>query len=165
MKRSVVVVLSAAALAIGAVAVADVAWNGIIKTDMASLTATRDVGQSMVIPAPEPTFGGVIANNAYDSTAWWAPAIAPPKGAPNVLLVLIDDEGFGASSTFGGAIPMPVSDSLARQGLRFTNFHTTSLCSPTRAALITGRNDGLVGFEQVASAPRDSYIGECPLAK
>jgi arylsulfatase len=125
-------------------------WNGVVRTDMSSIGATRDVSQSKVIPAPQPPFGGIIKRNVYDSTAWWPPTNAPKKGAPNVLLVLIDDEGFGAPSTFGGLIPMPTSDQLAKEGLRYTNFHTTALCSPTRAALITGRNHGAVGFEQIA---------------
>lgn len=125
-------------------------WNGVVRTDRSSIGATRDVSQSKVIPAPQPPFGGIIKRNAYDSTAWWPPVNAPKKGAPNVLLVLIDDEGFGAPSTFGGLIPMPTSDQLAKEGLRYTNFHTTALCSPTRAALITGRNHGAVGFEQIA---------------
>jgi arylsulfatase A-like enzyme len=140
----------AVAGAIVATTLAAEQWNGIIKTDMASLLTPRDVSQSTVIPAPEPTYGGVIDKDAYKSTAWWPPAIAPKKGSPNVLLVLIDDEGFAANSTFGGLIPTPTSDQLAKEGLRYTNFHTTSLCSPTRAALITGRNDGSVGYEQVA---------------
>jgi arylsulfatase len=139
-----------AAVLVPIAAVAQEAWNGLVKTDMDSIGATRDVSQSKVIPAPELPFGGVIKRNAYDSTAWWPPAVAPKKGAPNVLLVLIDDEGFGAPSTFGGGVPTPVSDQLAQHGLRYTNFHTTALCSPTRAALITGRNHGLVGFEQIA---------------
>ena len=66
--------------------------------------------------------------------------LAAPKGAPNVLLILTDDVGFGASSTFGGPIPTPTYDKLAKSGLRYNRFHTTALCSPTRAALITGRN-------------------------
>jgi arylsulfatase A-like enzyme len=135
---------------LGAATLAADEWNGIIKTDMSSLLTTRDVSQSTVIPAPEPTFGGIIDKDSYKSTAWWTPEIAPKKGSPNILLVLIDDEGFAANSSFGGLIPTPVSDGLAKEGLRFNNFHTTSLCSPTRAALITGRNDGAVGFEQVA---------------
>ncbi|MBV8171618.1 MAG: sulfatase-like hydrolase/transferase [Candidatus Eremiobacteraeota bacterium] len=148
MKRGIVVAL--VVLALAGLAYGAEQWNGIIKTDMASLITTRDVGQSTVIPEPTPTYGGNIQRNAYDSTAWWEPQIAPHKGAPNILLVLIDDEGFGAPSTFGGLIPMPNSDALAKQGLRYTNFHTTSLCSPTRAALITGRNHGAVGFEMIA---------------
>jgi len=148
MKRSMVTVIVVFFL-VSAAAAATV-WNGMVKTDMTSVSSTRSVGDSTIIPAPEPTFGGVIDKNASQSTAWYAPAIVPPKNAPNVLLVLIDDEGFGASSTFGGMIPMPYQDALAKQGLRYNNFHTTSLCSPTRAALITGRNHGMVGFEMIA---------------
>ena len=67
-------------------------------------------------------------------------------GAPKILLILTDDVGFGAPSTFGGVIPTPALDRIAANGLRYTNFHSTSLCSPTRIALITGRNHHLVGF-------------------
>ncbi len=70
----------------------------------------------------------------------------PPKGAPNVLLIMTDDVGFGAPGTFGGVIPTPAMDRIAKDGLRYTNFHSTSLCSPTRAAIITGRNHHSVGF-------------------
>ena len=98
------------------------------------------------LPPPDPAFGGVIKEKASESTAWWAPRVVPPKGAPNVLLIMTDDQGFGAPSTFGGVIPTPAMDRIAAQGLRYTNFHSTSLCSPTRAALITGRNHHSVGF-------------------
>src|ERR1700754_1942228 len=98
------------------------------------------------LPTPDPKFGGVIEQKASDSKAWWAPRVVPPKGAPNVLLVMTDDQGFGAPSTFGGVIPTPNMDRIANAGLRYTNFHSTSLCSPTRAALITGRNHHSVGF-------------------
>ncbi len=98
------------------------------------------------LPAPDPKFGGVIEQTAPQSTPWWAPRIVPPAGAPNVLLIMTDDEGFGAPSTFGGVIPTPTLDRIANSGLRYTNFHSTSLCSPTRAALITGRNHHSVGF-------------------
>lgn len=97
------------------------------------------------LPPPPPTFGGVIKEKASESTPWWAPRVVPPKDAPNVLLIMTDDQGFGAPSTFGGVIPTPAMDRIANQGLRFTNFHSTSLCSPTRAALITGRNHHSVG--------------------
>ncbi|EJJ28415.1 arylsulfatase [Rhizobium sp. CF142] len=97
------------------------------------------------LPPPTPNFGGVIKEKASESQPWWAPRIVPPKGAPNVLLIMTDDQGFGAPSTFGGVIPTPAMDRIANQGLRFTNFHSTSLCSPTRAALITGRNHHSVG--------------------
>ena len=70
----------------------------------------------------------------------------PPKGAPNVLLIMTDDSGFGAPGTFGGVVPTPAMDRIAKSGLRYTNFHSASLCSPSRAALITGRNHHVAGF-------------------
>jgi len=106
-------------------------------------TTTLDPKQ---VPGPNPKFGGVIKEKASESTPWWAPRVVPPKGAPNVLLIMTDDQGFGAPSTFGGVIPTPAMDRIAKAGLRYTNFHSTSLCSPTRAALITGRNHHSVGF-------------------
>ncbi|MGB4335814.1 MAG: arylsulfatase [Chromatiaceae bacterium] len=98
------------------------------------------------LPPPDPKFGGVIKEKASDSKPWWAPRVVPPKGAPNVLLIMTDDSGFGAPSTFGGVVPTPALDRIAQDGLRYTNFHSTSLCSPTRAALITGRNHHVAGF-------------------
>jgi arylsulfatase A-like enzyme len=98
------------------------------------------------LPPPDPKFGGVIKERASESTPWWAPRVVPPKGAPNVLLIMTDDDGFGSPSTFGGVIPTPALDRIAKSGVRYTNFHSTSLCSPTRAALITGRNHHSVGF-------------------
>ena len=108
-----------------------------------SATTTIDGKQ---LPPPDPKFGGVIKENAAQSKPWWAPRVVPPKGAPNVLLIMTDDVGFGAPSTFGGVIPTPALDRIAKTGLRYTNFHSTALCSPTRAALITGRNHHSVGF-------------------
>jgi arylsulfatase A-like enzyme len=108
-----------------------------------SATATIDGTQ---LPAPEPKFGGVIKNDALQSKPWWAPRIVPPKEAPNVLLIITDDAGFGVPSTFGGVIPTPTLDRVAANGLRYNNIHSTALCSPTRAALITGRNHHSVGF-------------------
>ena len=104
------------------------------------------------LPPPDPKFGGVIKEKASESTAWWPPRVVPPKGAPNVLLIMTDDEGFGAPSTFGGVIPTPALDRIANAGLRYTQFHSTSLCSPTRAALITGRNHHVAGFGVVGEA-------------
>jgi arylsulfatase len=98
------------------------------------------------IPAPPQKFQGQINLNAVDSKPAWPARVVPPKGAPNILLILTDDVGFGAPSTFGGVIPTPAMDRIAANGLRYTNFHSTSLCSPTRAALITGRNHHSVGF-------------------
>jgi len=104
------------------------------------------------LPAPDPKFGGVIKEKATESKAWWPPRIVPPKGAPNVLLIMTDDCGYGAPSTFGGVIPTPALDRIAKNGLRYTQFHSTSLCSPTRAALITGRNHHVAGFGVVGEA-------------
>ncbi|MEP9348616.1 arylsulfatase [Xanthobacter sp. KR7-225] len=102
------------------------------------------------IPAPPQAFGGEIKDLAQDSKPYWPARIVPPPGAPNVLLIMTDDVGFGAPSTFGGVIPTPALDRIANDGLRYTNFHSTSLCSPTRAALITGRNHHSVGFGVIA---------------
>jgi arylsulfatase A-like enzyme len=93
-----------------------------------------------VLPIPEQSFHGKIGRTAAESTPDFPKPIAAPKGAPNVLLIMTDDVGWGASSTFGGPIPTPTYDKLAKAGLRYNQFHTTALCSPTRAALITGRN-------------------------
>lgn len=93
-----------------------------------------------VLPRPEQSFKGHIGRTVGDSTKDFPQEIKAPKGAPNILLILTDDVGFGASSTFGGPVPTPTMDRLANEGLRYTQFHTTALCSPTRAALLTGRN-------------------------
>src|SRR6476619_1836418 len=90
------------------------------------------------IPPPPAVFGGEIREKASESKPWWAPRVVPPKAAPNVLLIMTDDSGFGAPGTFGGVVPTPALDRIANSGIRYTNFHSTSLCSPTRAALITG---------------------------
>jgi arylsulfatase len=116
------------------------------------------------LPPPPPTFGGTINMAAKDSKSYWPPQIVPPKGAPNVLLIMTDDQGYGVSGTFGGVIPTPNMDRVAKMGLRYTQFHSTALCSPTRAALITGRNHHSVGFgvisEQATGFPGyDSVIG------
>ncbi len=97
-------------------------------------------GAQQVLPKPEQDFKGKIGRTAADSTPDFPSPLEAPKGAPNVLLILTDDVGFSAASTFGGAIPTPTFDKLAKAGLRYNTFHTTALCSPTRAALITGRN-------------------------
>lgn len=94
--------------------------------------------------AQEQPYQGKIGKTFDQSKEWWPTPTTAPKDAPNVIWILIDDVGFGASSTFGGIIPTPTFDSLANQGLRYTNFHTTAICAPTRAALLTGRNSGTV---------------------
>ncbi len=132
--------------------------TGVIGSPSATTTIS---GQQL--PAPDPKFGGVIKDDAQQSKAWWPPTVVPPKQAPNVLLIMTDDAGYGVSSTFGGVIPTPVLDRIAQMGLRYTQFHSTALCSPTRAALITGRNHHSVGFgvisEQATGFPGyDSII-------
>ena len=116
------------------------------------------------LPPPPPKFGGVIKELATDSTPWWPPRVVPPKGAPNVLLIMTDDQGYGVPSTFGGVIPTPNLDRIAKAGLRYIQFHSTALCSPTRAALITGRNHHSVGFGVIGELSTgypgyDSVIG------
>lgn len=102
------------------------------------------------LPNPPFPFEGTIGQDAKNSKPYWPPSIVPPKGAPNVLLIMTDDAGYGISSTFGGVIPTPAMDDLAKSGIRYTQFHSTALCSPSRAALITGRNHHSVGFGVIA---------------
>src|SRR5207302_2106876 len=109
-------------------------------------------------------FGGVISLTAKDSKPWWPPKVVPPQGAPNVLLIITDDAGYGVAGTFGGVIPTPALDRVAKLGLRYTQFHSTALCSPTRAALITGRNhhsvgNGVIGELSTGYPGYDSIIG------
>ncbi len=116
------------------------------------------------LPPPPMPFGGVIKESAKDSTPYWPPRVVPPKGAPNILLIMTDDQGYGVSGTFGGVIPTPALDRIAKAGLRYTQFHSTALCSPTRAALITGRNHHSVGFGVIGELSTgypgyDSVIG------
>jgi arylsulfatase len=115
--------------------------TGVLGSPSATTTIS---GQQL--PAPAPKFGGVIKDDALQSKYWWAPRIVPPKQAPNVLLIITDDAGFGVPSTFGGVIPTPTMDRIASEGLRYNRVFSTALCSPTRAALITGRNHHSAGF-------------------
>lgn len=131
---------------------------------LGSPSATRAT-DSKILPAPPLPYGGEIKESAKDSKPWWQPRIVPPKGAPNILLIMTDDVGFGAPSTFGGTIPTPALDRIANNGLRYTQFHSTALCSPTRAALITGRNhhsahEGVVTELATGYPGYDSLIGK-----
>jgi hypothetical protein len=107
-------------------------------------------GGSVLLPVPEPQFGGIIGRKASESKPDFPKGVTALKGAPNILLILTDDTGFGAPSTFGGPIPTPTLDRVAQDGLRYNNFHTTALCSPTRATLLTGRNHHSVGFGNIS---------------
>ena len=131
---------------------------------LGSPSATTTISNKQ-LPPPDPKFGGVIKNDALQSKPWWAPRVVPPKGAPNVLLIITDDAGFGVPSTFGGVIPTPTMDRIAQEGLRYNRMFSTALCSPTRAALITGRNHHSAGFgvisEQSTGFPGyNSIIGK-----
>jgi arylsulfatase A-like enzyme len=100
----------------------------------------KPTGGSDVLPRPEPPFRGHVGRTAKESTKDFPTEVAAPKGTPNILVILTDDVGFGATSTFGGPVPTPTFDRLAKNGLRYNQFHTCALCSPTRAALLAGRN-------------------------
>src|SRR5271157_5163111 len=95
----------------------------------------RSAAAQDMLPRPEQPFKGQIGTSVESSTLDFPQEVKAPKGAPNVLLILTDDVGFAASSTFGGPVPTPTMDQLAASGLRYTQFHTTALCSPTRSAL------------------------------
>src|SRR5215470_7293843 len=110
-----------------------------------SPSATTTVDGKYLPNQPAP-FGGIINLDAKSSKPCWPAQVVPPKGAPNVLLIMTDDQGYGVTSTFGGVIPTPAMDRIAKAGLRYTQFHSTALCSPTRAALISGRNHHSMGF-------------------
>ncbi len=128
--------------------------------------ATVTIEGDQLPPLP-PKFGGVMKERGSESVPWWPPRVVPPEGAPNVLLILTDDQGYGVYSSFGGVIPAPTLDSIAADGLRYTQFHSTALCSPTRAALLTGRNHHSVGFGMVSegSTGYPGYNSVMPLDK
>jgi arylsulfatase A-like enzyme len=157
-------IILGATLAAAVMAVASSARAQIQTTGTPGLPSATTTISGKQLPPPEPKFGGVIKETVDGSKPWWPPQIVPPKGAPNVLLIMTDDAGYGVSSTFGGVIPTPTLDRVAKMGLRYTNFNSTALCSPTRAAIITGRNHHSVGFgvisEQATGYPGyDSIIG------
>ena len=127
-----------------------------------------------VLPIPDPQWVGVTTYDAKDPDTTFPPInpVRPPAGAPNVLVILLDDVGFGASSAFGGPCNTPTFERLAADGLKYTRFHTTALCSPTRAALLSGRNHhsvGMGGITEIAtSAPGYSSVrpkNKAPLAE
>ena len=101
------------------------------------------------LPRSTPPFEGTIGSTFASSTAAPMNVVTPPAGAPNIIVILLDDVGFGTCSTFGGPVPTPALDRVARQGLRYNQFHTTALCSPTRASLMTGRNHHTVHMGRI----------------
>jgi arylsulfatase len=120
--------------------------------------------QRSSLPIPDLAYTGTVTYAATDPDTHYPPItpVRPPRGAPNVLVVLIDDTGFGASSAFGGPVQTPNFERVAAAGLKYTRFHTTALCSPTRAALLSGRNHHTVGMggitEIATSAPGYSSV-------
>jgi arylsulfatase A-like enzyme len=118
---------------------------------------------------PDANFKGVIGKTLAGSKEYWPEPVKAPADAPNIVWILLDDVGFGASSAFGGLIQTPTFDALANNGLRYTNFHTTAICAPTRAALLTGRNSGKVhvsGFSHtILSAGFPGWDGRIPSDK
>ena len=136
--------------------------------------SSQDKTQRFVLPIPNQSYTGLTTYDAKDPDAKFPPIkpLHPPQGAPNVLIVLLDDVGFGASSAFGGPCNTPVAERLAAGGLRYNRFHTTALCAPTRQALLTGRNHHSVGMgtitELATSAPGYTSIrpdNAAPLAE
>ena len=113
---------------------------------------THDRVPRTVLPIPDRPHRGLVTYDAKDPDTSFPPIVPlrPPAGAPNVLIILLDDVGFGAAGTFGGPVATPTADRLAAGGLRYRRFHTTALCSPSRAALLTGRNHHTVGMGAVA---------------
>ena len=117
-----------------------------------------------VLPIPDVVKPGLTTYDAKDPDTKYPPikAIRPPAGAPNVLIILLDDVGFGASSAFGGPCYTPTAEKLAAGGLKYNRFHTTALCAPTRQALLTGRNHHSVGMgsitETATAAPGYSAV-------
>ena len=141
-------------------------FRGLLPTALAvSMAAVScQTPHGTVLPAPEPPFKGSIGRTYKDSQPEKIQVTKAPAGAPNVLMILIDDVGYGAWSTFGGQIPTPSLDRLANMGLRYTRFHTTALSSPTRAALLTGRNHHSVstGVVTEMGTAYPGYTGQIP---
>ncbi len=128
------------------------------------MSAKRDASGASTpdtLPRPDFHFSGQIGRTVLDSDpAQFPQPVQPPQGAPNIVLILLDDVGFGQFSTFGGGVPSPTMDRLAAEGLRYNCFHTTALCSPTRAALITGRNHHSASFAGITEMAT-GYDGYC----
>lgn len=133
----------------------------------AAVMAGSIVTQTFAQHEPVQSYQGKVGRNLAETQQWWPEQKTAPKDAPNVVWILLDDVGFGAISTFGGLIKTPTIDSLANNGLRYTNFHTTAICSPTRAALLTGRNSHSVhmGLFPNTAIGAPGYDGYMPFEK
>ena len=149
--------------------------KSLVQTDKKGIRALKDglaeamgkfVPDRTVLPIPDKPFGGTVGRTLDESAVDWTIVAGPtpPAGAPNVLLVLIDDAGFGQPDTFGGPIPTPNMTRVGEKGLVYNRFHVTALCSPTRAATLTGRNAHRVGMGSIAEfpGPFPGYTGTLP---
>ena len=149
--------------------------RSVVMTDKSGDAALKDsLAEAMgkfspdrtVLPIPDRNFGGALERSIGKSVADWSmiPGPQAPEDAPNVLLVLIDDAGFGGPETFGGGIATPTLERVQEMGLTYNRFHVTAVCSPTRAALLTGRNHHRVGMGGVAEfpGPYPGYTGQLP---
>src|SRR4030095_12461993 len=125
----------------------------LITAQSISVAASDAAWDRTVLPRPPQPFEGVAKRAREGSVASFTQPVKAPDGAPNILLVLIDDAGFGNPATFGGPVATPTFDKPAAEGLRYNLFHVTALCSPTRAALLSGRNHHAVGFGSIAEIP------------
>jgi hypothetical protein len=134
--RSIAVVIAVILIAIAFTALPAMAQQ--VTGKLGSPGATTTISNKQ-LPPPDPKFGGVIKNDALQSKPWWAPRVVPPKDAPNVLLIITDDAGFGVPSTFGGVIPTPAMDHLAKEGLRYNRVCATTGSSPRHCARPRGR--------------------------
>src|SRR5438128_9492806 len=121
-----------------------------VATQIAGSVAADAEWDRTLLPRPVEPFQGITKRTLEGSEAAFTNPVKAPPDAPNVLLVLIDDAGFGNPSTFGGPVATPTFDKLAAEGLRYNRFHVTALCSPTRAALLSGRNHHAVGFGSIS---------------
>ncbi len=143
-------------------------YNSIVKSPQKGLliTALLVAQLGFAQNKPDASYKGVIGKTLAESKEYWPEPVKAPKGAPNVVWIILDDVGYGASSAFGGLIQTPVLESLANNGLRYTNFHTTAICAPTRSALLTGSNSHKVhvgGFSHtIMSAGFPGWDGRIP---
>src|SRR5678809_198799 len=125
--------------------------------------ATNDSIQRSVLPIPDRKPVGLTTYDAKDPDTRFPPItpLRPPAGAPNVLVILLDDVGFGASGAFGGPCRTPTAERLAAGGLKYNRFHTTALCSPSRAAMLSGRNHhtvGMGGITEIATSASGAQV-------
>ncbi len=149
--------------------------RSIVQSDKSGISALKDsLAEAMgkfspdrtVLPIPDNNFGGTSGHTLEDSVGDWTVVadVKAPQDAPNVLLIMIDDAGFGQPDTFGGPIPTPNLTRVQQAGITYNRFHVTALCSPTRAALLTGRNSHHVGMGSIAEfpGPYPGYTGSVP---